>query len=68
MTAIPAGSALYTKEADGTIQRWYIFGWYGDSFSVSTRKNAKLRDFKRYFKESDIGVKIFLSRKEAVNG
>ena len=68
MFTAPAGTPFYTKEADGTIQRWYLFGWYGDSFSVAARKNAKLRDFKRYFKESDIGVKIFLSRKEAVNG
>lgn len=67
MTAMPAGSALYTKEADGTIQRWYLFGWYGDSFSVAARKNAKLRDYKRYFKESDIGATIFLTRKEAAS-
>lgn len=32
---------------------------------VSTVKNAKLKDYKRYYDMNEIGKKIFLSRKEA---
>ncbi len=56
---------LYTKEADGTIARWYVFGWYGPNFVVSPVRNAKLRDYKRYYHMNDIGESIFLTRKEA---
>lgn len=40
---------LYTKEKDGTIQKWYLWGWVGgDRIAVSTVKNAKFIDCKRY--------------------
>ena len=57
--------SLYTKEPDGTIQHWYLYAWYGNRIAVATRKNAKLRDYKRYYDMNEIGVKIFLTRKEA---
>ncbi len=56
---------LYTKEPDGTVARWYVFGWYGPRFAVSPVKNAKLKDYKRYYGMEDIGKAIFMSRKEA---
>lgn len=37
---------LYTKEKDGTIQKWYLWGWVGgDRIAVSTVKNAKFTDY-----------------------
>ena len=65
MFTAPTGTPLYTKEHDGTVQRWYLFGWYGDTFSVAPRKNAKLRDYKRYYSAADIGQTIYKTRKEA---
>lgn len=56
---------LYTKEKDGTIQKWYLWGWVGNRIAVSTVKNAKLKDYKRYYDMNDIGKKIFLTRTEA---
>ena len=56
---------LYTLEPDGTIARWYVFGWYGPRFAVSPVRNAKLRDFKRYYHMNEVGKKIFFTRKEA---
>ncbi len=56
---------LYTKEPDGTIARWYVFGWYGPRFAVSPIRNAKLKDYKRYYHMDDVGKTIFLTRKEA---
>lgn len=56
---------LYTKEKDGTIQKWYFDAWVGNMFSVSTVKSAKLKDYKKYFDLDDIGKTIFLTRKEA---
>lgn len=56
---------LYTKQKDGTIQRWYVSGWYGPRFSVSAVRNAKLHDFKKYYHMDDVGKKIFFTRKEA---
>lgn len=56
---------LYTKETDGTIARWYVFAWYGPRFAVSPNRNAKLKDFKRFYHMNDIGKTIFLTRKEA---
>ena len=56
---------LYTKEPDGTIQKWYLFGWYGPNFAVSPVRNAKLHDFKRYYGMNDVGSIIFFTRKEA---
>lgn len=56
---------LYTKEADGTIAKWYVFGWYGPHFAVSPVRNAKLKDYKRYYHMDEIGEKIFFTRKEA---
>lgn len=35
-------------------------------FAVATVKNAKLRDFKKYYRMSDIGKTIFFTRKEAM--
>lgn len=58
---------LYTKEPDGTIARWYVFGWYGPRFAVSPVRNAKLRDYKRYYHMDDVGKTIFFTRKEASN-
>lgn len=59
------GDRLYTKESDGTITRWYVDEWIGNRFSVSTVKNAKFRDYKKYFDATDVGKTIFLTRKEA---
>ena len=56
---------LYTKEPDGTIARWYVCGWYGLDFAVSPVRNAKLRDYKRYYHMDDVGKTIFVTRKEA---
>lgn len=56
---------LYTKEPDGTIQKWYLFSWYGPNFAVSTVRNAKLHHFKRYYNMDDVGHTIFLTREEA---
>lgn len=58
---------LYTKELDGTIARWYVFGWYGPRFAVSPVRNAKLHDYKRYYHMDDVGKTIFFTRKEASN-
>lgn len=60
-------SRLYTKEADGTIAKWYLYGWYGPRFAVSPVRNAKLKDYKRYYHMDDVGKTIFLSRKDAIN-
>lgn len=56
---------LYTKEKDGTIQKWYLWGWVGNRIAVSTVKNAKLKDYKQYYDMNEIGEKIFLTRTEA---
>ena len=56
---------LYTRESDGGITRWYVFGWYGPRFAVSPVRNAKLKDYKRYYHMDDIGKTIFFTRKEA---
>lgn len=56
---------FYTKEADGTIAKWYVYGWYGSRFSVTPRKNGKLRDHHKYYDMADIGKTIFASRREA---
>jgi len=56
---------LYTREADGTIATWYLDAWCGPRFSVSPKRNAKMRDFKKYYHMDDVGKLIFLSRKEA---
>lgn len=56
---------LYTKEGDGTIQKWYVNSRYGDEFSVSTVKNAGFSDYTRYYHADDIGKTIFMSRKDA---
>lgn len=56
---------LYTKEADGTIARWYLFAWYGPRFAVSAVRNAKFSDYKRYYHMNDVQKTIFLTRKEA---
>lgn len=57
--------SLYTVENDGTITRWYVWGWVGRNIAVSTVKNAKLKDYKKYYELEDIGKTIFLTRKEA---
>lgn len=56
---------LYTKELDGTISKWYLDSWYAPRFSVSPVKNAKLKDYRKYYHMDDIGKTIFLTRKEA---
>lgn len=57
---------LYTKEKDGTIQKRYLWGWVGGNrFAVSTVKNAKFTDYKRYYDINDIGKKIFWTKIEA---
>ncbi|MBQ8708544.1 MAG: hypothetical protein IJ523_10695 [Succinivibrionaceae bacterium] len=56
---------LYTKEADGSVQKWYVYGWYGPRFAVAAQKNAKLSAHKRYYHMDEIGKTIFLTRKEA---
>lgn len=56
---------LYTKEKDGTIQKWYLWAWADNQIAVSTVKNAKLKDYKRYYDMNDIGKKIFWTRTEA---
>lgn len=56
---------LYTKEKDGTIQKWYLWGWVGNRIVVSTIKNAKLKDYKRYYDINEIGKKIFWTKIEA---
>lgn len=56
---------LYTLELDGTIQKWYVVARYGPQFSVSSVRNAKLRDYKRFYDMNDVGKSIFFSRKEA---
>lgn len=58
---------LYSKEPDGTIARWYVYGWYGPRFAVSPVRNAKMRDYKRYYHMDDVGKTIFPTRKEASN-
>ena len=62
-----SGDRLYTKEADGTIQKWYVQAWVGPMFSVSTIKNAKLKDFRKYYHMDDLGKTIFFTRREAKN-
>ena len=56
---------LYTKESDGTISTWYVFAWYGPRIAVSPVRNAKLKDYKRYYHMDDIGERIFVTRKAA---
>ncbi len=56
---------LYTLELDGTIQKWYVVARYGQQFSVSGVRNAKLRNYKRFYHMDDVGKSIFFSRKEA---
>lgn len=67
MTCADKNFPLYTKEHDGTVQKWYVFGWYGPRFAVSTVKNAKLHDYKRYYHMDDVGKTIFTSRKQALS-
>ena len=66
MFIAPIGTPLYTKERDGTVQRWYLDSWHGDWFSVATKKNAKLCDYKRYYPAAEVGQSIYKTRKEAV--
>jgi len=56
---------MYTKEPDGTVQRWYVFGWYGPRFAVAAVRNATLSAHKRYYHMDDVGVSIFLTKREA---
>ncbi len=65
MTLADINCPVYTKEPDGTVQKWYLFGWYGPNFAVSPVRNAKLRDYKRYYSIDDVGKKVFLTRGEA---
>ena len=65
MFTAPARTPPYTQEHDATPHRWSLFGCYGDTSSVAPRKNAKLRDYKRYYSAADIGQTIYTTRKEA---
>ena len=65
MTLADTNCPVYTREPDGAIQKWYLYGWYGPNFSVSPVRNAKLRDYKRYYNTNDVGKKVFLTREEA---
>ena len=56
---------FFSREADGTIAKWYVFAWYGSRFAVSPIRNAKLRDYKRYYGMEDIGKTLFSTRREA---
>lgn len=62
---IKENDKLYSKQKDGTITRWYVYAVSGDDFAVSPVPNAKFHHYKRYYKKSDIGVSIFLTRPEA---
>jgi hypothetical protein len=66
---VKTGEALYTKEGDGTIQKWYVWAKTYNTlqFAVAVTKNAGFSAFKRYYSISDIGYKIFRTRKEAKN-
>lgn len=66
MTLADRNCPVYTKEPDGTIQKWYVFGWYGADFAVSPVRNAKFCDYKRYYNINDVGKTFFLKRQEAV--
>lgn len=46
-------------------KKWYLWGWVGNRIAVSTVKNAKFKDYKRYYDMNDIGKKIFWTRTEA---
>ena len=65
MTLADTNCPVYTREPDGTDQKWYLYGWYGPNFAVSPVRNAKLRDYKRYYNTNDVGKKVFLTRGEA---
>ena len=65
MTLSDTNCPVYTMEPDGTIQKWYVFGWYGPDFAVSPVRNAKLCGYKRYYNINDVGKKVFLTRSEA---
>lgn len=64
MTLADTNCPVYTREPDGTIQKWYLYGWYGPNFAVSPVRNAKLRDYKRYYNMNDVGKTVFLKRQE----
>lgn len=59
------GDRMYTKEADGLVQKWYVYGWYGPRFAVTVTKNARLSNYKRYYHMNDVGKTIFCTRNEA---
>ena len=56
---------LYTKEIDGTIQRWFVWSMSDEHFAVSAKKNATLSSYHKYYLYADIGKTIFKTRKEA---
>ena len=59
------GDKLYTKEPDGTVQKWYVWGWFGPRFAVAAVPNAKRAAYKRYYHMDDVGKTIFLTKREA---
>lgn len=65
MTLADKNCPLYTKESDGTIQKWFLFGWYGPNFAVAAAKNAGLSAYKRYYNMNDVGKTIFITRRQA---
>ena len=62
---IKKNQALYTKEKDGTIQKWYLWAWIGNQICVSSERNLRAA-YKRYYDMNEIGESIFLTRKEAI--
>ena len=56
MTCADKNFPLYTKEHDGTVQKWYVFGWYGPRFAVSTVKNAYGRCGQNHFHKQKTGT------------
>lgn len=69
MEFVKSGDVLYTKEGDGTIQKWYVWAksYNALKFIVAATKNAGFSAYKKYYSLSDIGVRIFRTRKEAKN-
>lgn len=61
------GDRMYTKNADGTIQTWYVWSWFGPRFAVTPTRyhQSSGYTYKAYYHMNDIGKTIFLTRKEA---
>lgn len=64
MTLADMNCTVYTREADGTIQKWYVCGWCGPNFAVSPVRNARSSDYKRYYHMNEVGKTVFLNRRD----